>query len=131
MAGFFKRLFAQNDEEKSSNQTNARTDPVEFFGTSSDPRRVEQVLHDTATLPGNFNPNNGRWESVENTSSTRRRTRLVFDPETKKLLAVDHREAVDDDTEMARKIDGYVGVDMAAAGYFTVTMCHMMQLHGH
>ena len=72
---------------------------------------MEQALHDTATLPGNFNPHNGRWESVKDTS-TKHRTRLVFDPEANKLLAVDEA------TESARRADKFLGVDMAAAGYF-------------
>lgn len=73
---------------------------------SSDPRTVQNALHDNAALPGNFNLQNGRWEG----SGGGGRTRLVFDPKTKKLLAVTPEQA----------LDKFVGIDMAREGFFNL-----------
>ena len=75
---------------------------------SSDPRSVEDALHETAVFPGNFNPQTGRWEKTTDGRSAAPRTKLVFDRETKKLLAM-RREQV---------MDTALAIDIAAAGVF-------------
>ena len=77
---------------------------------SSDPSSVQDALHTEAALPGNFNLENGRWEGASGGST---RTKLWFDPVTKKLIALTPAEA-------ARRVDGYVGVDMARSGFFNL-----------
>jgi hypothetical protein len=78
---------------------------------STDPRSVQEALHEDASVPGNFNPQNGKWESPTDTS----RTKLVFDRDTKKLVAMTPQQAA---ANAARKADKFVGVDMARSGFF-------------
>ncbi len=81
---------------------------------SSDPRSVQNALHDTAVFPGNFNPANGKWESTDGQSQGLR-TKLVFHPVTGKLMAMSSQQA---QAEAARRVDQFLGIDMAISGYF-------------
>ena len=78
---------------------------------SSDPRFVQNALHEEAVLPGNFNPANGKWEG----SSKGGRTKLVFDPKTKKFLALNEQQA---EAAAAKRVDEFFAVDLARAGIF-------------
>ena len=85
---------------------------------SSDPKDVHDALHETtaSNLPGNFDPQSGKWESTDD-KSEKPRTKLVFDPETKKLLALTPEQAA---ARAARQMDKFVGVDMARSGFFNL-----------
>ena len=80
---------------------------------SSDPKSVQDTLHQSATLPGNFNLATGKWE----TASKGGRTRLMFDPVTKKLIAVTPQQIA---ANAARRVDGFLGVAMAEEGFFNL-----------
>ena len=84
-----------------------------------DPKSVQDTLHQDANLPGNFNPANGKWEAA---SSGGGRTQLMFDPVTKKLVALTPQQVA---ANAARRVDGFVGVDMAREGFFNLgdTLC--------
>jgi hypothetical protein len=70
---------------------------------SSDPRFVEKALHETAVFPRNFNPQNGNWEESQGP-----RTKLVFDPITKKLLVKTPEQIQDEE----------LAIDMHGAGFY-------------
>ena len=70
------------------------------MNSKSDPKSVQDALHETAVFPVNFNLKNGQWESPgtgTNSTSTRPRTKLVFDPKMKKLLAMTSEQLVFED----------------------------------
>ena len=87
---------------------------------SSDPISVQNTLRDTATFPGNFNPQNAKWERTDGRSAAPK-TKLVFDPKTKKLLAVSREQAMD--SELA--------LDMANAGWFSQYVHHVCSFIRH
>ena len=81
---------------------------------SSDPTSVQETLHQDANLPGNFNPANGKWEAAPSGGG---RTRLMFDPVSKKLVALTPQQIA---ANAARRVDHFVGVDMAREGFFNL-----------
>ena len=90
------------------------------MNSKSDPKSVQDALHETAVFPGNFNLKNGYWESTgtgTNSTSTGPRTKLVFDSKTHKLLAVSAEKAM----------DGELAIAIAAAGWYCLKMCFIIK----
>ena len=86
---------------------------------SSHPKSVQDALHETAAFPGNINPANGKWEAVD--GNRKKRTRLVFHPETGKLIAEEAAKVYE-----ACKTDQFLGIDMAKEGFFQSMCCFIM-----
>ena len=82
---------------------------LQHIEMSSDPKAVQDALSERAAFPGNFNPATGKWESVD--GNKKLRTKLVFHPETKKLMAVTAQDA-------ASNMDKALAIDMAISGFF-------------
>ena len=81
---------------------------------SSDPKSIQDTLHDAVEFPGDFNPVIGKWETANRRASEGPRMTLVFDTKTKKLLALTPEQAA------VRKEDEHVSILLAQAGYFNL-----------
>jgi hypothetical protein len=91
---------------------------------SSDAKDVQNALHEETSVPGNFNLETGKWEATDDKSKTPR-TKLVFDPKTKKLIALTPQQA---EAECCKKMDEFVAVDMARSGFFNPCISSLISL---